>query len=548
MKSDIQLAQEALVLPIVEIAKRAGIDPEILELYGRNKAKIDPNLITINRNGKLILVTAITPTPLGEGKSTTTIGLVDSIARILPKDKSVIGALREPSLGPVFGIKGGACGGGLAQVNPMADINLHFTGDLHAITSANNLISACIDNHIYHGNELGLDPNRILWQRCLDLNDRALRDVTVAISKNNPGRTDHFNITVASEIMAIFCLATSMADLETRIGRLVIGYNVNDELVTVSDLGISGSITLLLKDAFKPNLVQTLENNPILIHGGPFANIAHGCNSIRATSLGLRLADYVVTEAGFGADLGAEKFLDIKCRVGGLTPSAVVVVATIRALKYHGPVEGSTDYDLTIGIKNLARHIKTIKQYGLPYVVALNHFESDSREDIDFIINWAKENNHPLAFSDVFLKGSLGGEDLARLVLKTCDEKSEFKYIYDLNDTLKNKINLIAQKVYGASEVIFKEKAKNQLLKYEKAGFGKSFICMAKTPLSLTDDPKKVSYYENFPITIKEVRLSAGAEFIVCLAGDVMTMPGLPKEPLAKKIYVDADGIIHNLS
>lgn len=554
MLSDIIIAQEAKVLPIREIADKLNIDEEYLEYYGKDKAKIDLKLFNVikkNNNGKLILVTAITPTPLGEGKSTTTIGLLDALSLL---NKKTVACLREPSLGPVFGIKGGAAGGGYAQVNPMADLNLHFTGDLHAITAANNLISACIDNHIFQGNELQINPYDIVWQRCLDLNDRALREVMVAknIKKNIEGRLDKFNITVASEIMAILCLATSIEDLKERIDRLIIGYTFDKKVVTVKELGITGSVLVLLKDAIKPNLVQTLENNPVIVHGGPFANIAHGCNSIMATKIGLKLADYVVTEAGFGADLGAEKFLDIKCRVGELNPSAVVIVATIKALKYHGGIDAKECTlpnleAMKLGIVNLEKHIDTIKKYNLPYVVALNRFNNDTEEEINWLLNWANENNHPISLSEVFSKGGKGGIDLARKVLLEVEKENNFSYIYDLKDSIEEKILKIATKVYGAKEVVYTKKGLEQLENIKKGGYEDFFICMAKTPLSLTDNAKFVGAPKDFTIKIKEIRISAGAKFLVCLTGDIMTMPGLPKVPLANKIDL-VDGKIINLS
>lgn len=554
MLSDIVIAQNAKVLPIKQIADKLSIDEEYLEYYGKDKAKIDLNILKKlenNKNGKLILVTAITPTPLGEGKSTTTIGLLDALSLL---NKKTVACLREPSLGPVFGIKGGAAGGGYAQVNPMADLNLHFTGDLHAITAANNLISACIDNHIFQGNELQLNPDDIVWQRCMDLNDRALREVMVAknVKKNIEGRLDKFNITVASEIMAILCLATSVEDLKERINNLIVGYTFDKKIITVKDLGITGSVLVLLKDAIKPNLVQTLENNPVIVHGGPFANIAHGCNSIMATKMGLKLADYVVTEAGFGADLGAEKFLDIKCRVAGLKPNAVVIVATIKALKYHGGVDAkectNPNLDAMIkGIVNLEKHIDTIQKFGLPYVIALNRFNNDTEEEINYLLNWANENNHPIALSEVFAKGGQGGIELATKVLNEVEKENKFEYIYDLNDSIENKIFNIAKNVYGAKEVVYTKKCLEQLETIKNIGYDNFYICMAKTPLSLTDNAKLVGAPKDFTIKVKEIRISAGAKFLVCLTGDIMTMPGLPKVPLANKIDL-VDGKIINLS
>lgn len=554
MLSDIEIANGAKIENIKEIAKKVNISEEYLELYGNDKAKISLDIYNSFENkkdAKLILVTAITPTPLGEGKSTTTIGLTDAMNLI---GKHTIACLREPSLGPVFGVKGGAAGGGYAQVNPMADLNLHFTGDLHAMTSANNLISACIDNHIFQGNELNINPDRIVWQRCMDLNDRALREVMVAVNskKGITGRKDQFNITVASEIMAILCLATSIEDLRMRIDNLIVAYTYDNEQIKVKDLGITGSVLVLLKDAIKPNLIQTLENNPVLVHGGPFANIAHGCNSIMATKLGLKLADYVVTEAGFGADLGAEKFLDIKCRVGNLKPNAVVVVATIKALKYHGGVtvaeclEPNLDA-LKKGIVNLEKHIDTIKTFGLPYVVCVNRFLKDTDEEIEYLMNWAKENNHKVALSEVFSKGGKGGVELANLVVDACNEPNDFKYIYDLEDPIETKILKIAQKVYGAKNIEFTKKGKEYLEIVKNGNYQDFYICMAKTPLSLTDNAKIVGAPSDFTIKIKEIRISAGAKFLVCLTGDIMTMPGLSKVPLANKIDYK-EGKIINLS
>ena len=555
MLTDIEISQNAKVEKITKIADKLNIEEEYLELYGFDKAKINLNIFKKYANkpdGKLILVTAINPTPLGEGKSTTSIGLVDAMCQL---NKKALGALREPSLGPVFGVKGGAAGGGYAQINPMADLNLHFTGDLHAITSANNLISACLDNHIYQGNELNINPERIVWQRCMDLNDRALREVVVAkeAKKEDEGRKESFNITVASEIMAILCLAKDMEDLRSRVDNLILAYTFDDKVITVKDLGITGSVLVLLKDALKPNLVQTLENNPILVHGGPFANIAHGCNSIIATRLGLKLSDYLITEAGFGADLGAEKFLDIKCREAGLKPSAVVLVATIKALKYHGGVDAKEcklpNLDaLKQGIVNLEKHIDTLNKFKLPFVIALNRFDTDTIEELEWINQWAKENNYPLALSEVFAKGGQGGIELAKKVIETCEKPNDFTYLYDLNDEVEDKIFKIASKVYGANKVVYKKAAIEKLEEIKKTNYKDFYICMAKTPLSLTDNAKMVGAPKDFTITVKEIRVSAGAKFLVCLTGAVMTMPGLPKEPLAKKIDIDSDYTIHNLS
>lgn len=555
MLSDIEISQNAKVEKITKIAEKLEIKEDYLEQYGSDKAKINLDIFKEYEekpNGKLILVTAISPTPLGEGKSTTSIGLVDALCRL---NKKALGALREPSLGPVFGVKGGAAGGGYAQINPMADLNLHFTGDLHAITSANNLISACLDNHIFQGNDLNINPERVVWQRCMDLNDRALREVVVAKEekKGVEGREERFNITVASEIMAILCLAKDINDLRTRVDDLILAYTYDNKVITVKDLGITGSVLVLLKDAMKPNLVQTLENNPILVHGGPFANIAHGCNSIIATKLGLKLADYLVTEAGFGADLGAEKFLDIKCREAGLHPSAVVLVATIKALKYHGGVDAKECKlpnlnALKKGIVNLEKHIDTLQKFGLPFVIALNRFDTDTEEELSFMDEWAKANNYPLALSEVFSKGGLGGLELAEKVIETCEQANNFAYLYDLNDSVEEKIFKIANKVYGAKEVVYKKAALAKLEEIKNSEYKNFYICMAKTPLSLTDNAKIVGAPKDFTITVKEIRISAGAKFLVCLTGAIMTMPGLPKVPLANKIDIDEKGKIHNLS
>lgn len=555
MLSDIEISQSAKIEKINKIAEKLAINEEYLEQYGSDKAKINLNIFKEykdKKDGKLILVTAISPTPLGEGKSTTSIGLVDALCKL---NKKALGALREPSLGPVFGVKGGAAGGGYAQINPMADLNLHFTGDLHAITAANNLISACLDNHIFQGNELNINPDRVVWQRCMDLNDRALREVVVAkeAKKEVEGRAESFNITVASEIMAILCLAKDVNDLRSRVDNLILAYTYDEQVITVKDLGITGSVLVLLKDAMKPNLVQTLENNPILVHGGPFANIAHGCNSIIATRLGLKLADYLVTEAGFGADLGAEKFLDIKCREANLNPSAVVLVATIKALKYHGGVDAKECKlpnleALKKGIVNLEKHIDTLQKFGLPFVIALNRFDTDTLEELEYMDSWAKENSYPLALSEVFSKGGLGGLELAEKVIETCEKENNFNYLYDLNDSVEDKIFKIASKVYGAKEVVYKKKAKEMLEQIKNTNYKDFYICMAKTPLSLTDNAKIVGAPKDFTITVKEIRISAGAKFLVCLTGAIMTMPGLPKVPLANKIDLDEEGVIHNLS
>ena len=552
MKTDLEIAYENEMELISEVSQRVGVTEEHLEAYGKYKAKINLDILnTLNTkpDGKVILVTAINPTKAGEGKSTTTIGLADALAYI--GKKSMV-ALREPSFGPVLGIKGGAAGGGYAQVQPMEDINMHFTGDMHAITTANNAISAIIDNHLHQGNELNINPEKIVWKRCLDLNDRSLREVTVGQGPKSNGveRKDGFNITVASEIMAILCLATSVENLKERIANIVVAYNNSDEPVTVRDLGCQGVITLILKDAIKPNLVQTLYHTPALIHGGPFANIAHGCNSIIATKMAMKLADYVVTEAGFGADLGAEKFLDIKCPMAGIRPSCVVIVATIRALKMHG---GAADYTvedlpaLEAGMANLAKHIENITKYNLPYVVAINRFLSDTDAEIKMLHDWATANNHTVSLSEVFAKGAEGGVDLANKVIETIEAKdgyNTYHKLYDYNDRIEAKIETIAREIYGADGVDFTETALAQLADFYRLGYDKMPICMAKTPNSLTDDAKIMGRPTGFRITVKELRVSTGAGFIVALTGAIMTMPGLPKVPQALKMdYVDGKAV-----
>ena len=549
MKSDLEIAYENEMQQITEIAEKLGVSEDI-ELYGKYKAKVNLNVFNKiqKEDGKVILVTAINPTKAGEGKSTTTIGLADAISAL---NRNVMVALREPSFGPVLGIKGGAAGGGYAQVQPMEDINMHFTGDIHAITMANNAISALIDNHLHQGNALNIDPEKITWKRCLDLNDRSLREVVVGLGGkiNGPERKDGFNITVASEIMAILCLATSVEDLKMRIGRIVIGLNYDGEPVTVSDLGCQGVITLILKDAIKPNLVQTLYHTPALIHGGPFANIAHGCNSVIATKMAMKLADYVVTEAGFGADLGAEKFLDIKCPNAGIKPSCVVVVATLRALKMHG---GATDYTaanleaLQKGFANLDKHIENVKKYHVPYVVAINRFLTDTDEEIAALANWATANGHTVSLSEVYAKGAEGGIDLATKVLEKVDnlEVNEFKPLYDYNLPIEVKINTICKEIYGAKDVVFTPEALETLAEFKRLGYDNLPVCMAKTPNSLTDDAKVLGRPTDFTITVRELRVSKGAGFIVALTGAVMTMPGLPKEPQAMKMdYVDGKAV-----
>lgn len=547
--TDLEICQKAKILPISDIAKTVGIDEESLYCYGKHIAKVDASVLSDKKtNGKVILVTAISPTPAGEGKSTTTIGLADALSSV---GKSTMIALREPSFGPVLGIKGGACGGGYAQVIPMEDINLHFTGDLHAITTANNAIAALLDNHIFQGNDLKIDPTRIVWKRALDMNDRSLRNVVVGLGGNTNGvpREDHFDITVASEVMAVMCLSKDLADFKERISKMVIAYNYDGEIITVGDLGCAGAIAVIMKDAIKPNLVQTLEHTPVLIHGGPFANIAHGCNSVIATKTAMKLADYVVTEAGFGADLGAEKFFDIKCASSNITPSAVVIVATIRALKMHGGVKkedlsvGNVDA-LSKGIVNLARHIENIKKYNLPYVVAINKFNTDTEEEINWLLNWAEENNHDVSLSEVFAKGSDGAIDLANKVISSIDNSDlAFKTLYDNNQTIKEKIVKICTEIYGASNVEFSSKAKLQLKGFARRGWANLPICMAKTQYSFSDNPKLLGAPVDFTITIRELKPSIGAGFIVCLTGDVMTMPGLPKAPAALKIDIKSNKV-----
>ena len=552
MLSDLEIAQRAKIEPIVKIGNKIGLGEDDLELYGKYKAKIS-NEANGEAKAKVILVTAISPTPAGEGKSTTTIGLNDALNRI---GKKSIVALREPSFGPVMGIKGGAAGGGYAQVIPMEDINLHFTGDFHAITTANNAIAAMLDNHIQQGNELGIDPTRIIWHRCLDMNDRSLRNVIVGLGVHTNGvpREDHFDITVASEIMAVMCLSNSLEDFKEKVSKIVVAYTYDRKPVTVKDLKAEGAVAVIMRDALKPNLVQTLENNPVLIHGGPFANIAHGCNSIIATKKAMTLADYVVTEAGFGADLGAEKFLDIKCRAANIKPSMVVIVATIRALKMHGGVlkedlNKENVEALKAGIVNLEKHVENIKKYNLPYVVAINRFYSDTEDEINTLKNWAKENNHQISLSEVFTKGGEGAIDLANKVVDGIDKydgAKTFKYLYDVNDTIKNKIVTICKEIYGASNVEFLPRAKNQMATFKKNGWDNLPICMAKTQYSLSDNPKLLGRPENFTITIRELLPSIGAGFIVAITGDIMRMPGLPKEPAANKMDI-VDGKIVGL-
>lgn len=545
--SDLEIASQAVIKPITEIANAAGIPEDALEQYGRFKAKIDPLKITAQgEDAKVVLVSAISPTPAGEGKSTVTVGLADALHQL---DKKVMVALREPSLGPVMGVKGGATGGGYAQVIPMEDINLHFTGDLHAITTANNALSAFIDNHIHQGNTLNIDPRRIIWKRVMDLNDRALRKVVVGLGGPVQGmpREDGFDITVASEIMAVFCLATSIEDLRERIASIVIGYTFEREPVFVRDLQVEGALTLLLKDAFKPNLVQTLEGTPAIIHGGPFANIAHGCNSIMATQTARKLADIVVTEAGFGSDLGAEKFMNIKARKGGFKPSAVVIVATIRALKMHGGVPktalvGENVEALLQGIENLAKHVDTVRTFGVEPIIALNRFITDTEAELEAVLNWCQENHVRIARTNVWEEGGKGGLALAEQVLAVLEEENNFSPLYDVTESIEEKVRTIVQKVYGGKDVQFTDQAKKQIAQIEKFGWDSLPICMAKTQYSLSDQPSLLGRPEGFTITIREVIPKLGAGFLVCLTGDIMTMPGLPKAPAALRMNVDNEG------
>lgn len=552
--SDIAIAQQCKMKPITEIAEKVGIDKKYLEQYGNYKAKIDLSLMNENQNnGKLVLVTAITPTPAGEGKTTTTIGLADGLSKLGEK---VCVALREPSLGPVFGIKGGAAGGGYAQVVPMEDINLHFTGDFHAIGAANNLLAAMLDNHIHQGNTLGIDVRKITWKRCVDMNDRQLRNITDGLGGkvNGVPREDGFDITVASEIMAVLCLAKDINDLKERLSKIIVGYTYDDKPVTCGQLKAQGAMTALLKDAIKPNLVQTLEGTPALVHGGPFANIAHGCNSVTATKMALKLADYAITEAGFGADLGAEKFLDIKCRMADLNPSAVVMVATVRALKMHGGLSKNelSSENITAlekGIPNLLRHVSNIKNvYKLPCVVAVNRFPTDTDNEIEFIISKCKELGVNVVLSDVWAKGGEGGIALAKEIVRLCnEEKGDFTFAYESNLSIEEKIDAIVQKIYGGNGVTFTPNAKKQIANLTELGFAECPVCMAKTQYSFSDDATKLGAPENFKVTVRNVKISAGAGFIVALTGDIMTMPGLPKVPAAEKIDVDNNGVITGL-
>ncbi|MFE8695779.1 formate--tetrahydrofolate ligase [Cytobacillus sp. FJAT-53684] len=550
VKSDIEIAQQSFMKPIVEVAEKIGLHEDDLELFGKYKAKLSTEALKkleTKNSGKIILVTSINPTPAGEGKSTVTVGLGDAFTKI---GKKAIIAMREPSLGPTMGVKGGATGGGYSQVLPMEDINLHFTGDLHAITTANNALAAFIDNHLQQGNELGIDQRRIVWKRALDMNDRALRKVVIGLGGPMQGvpREDGFDITVASEIMAVLCLSTDLQDLKKRLGQMVIAYNYNKQPVTVADLGVQGALTMLLKEAVKPNLVQTIEHTPAFIHGGPFANIAHGCNSVIATKTASKLADFVVTEGGFGADLGAEKFLHIKARSAGIKPEAVVIVATIRALKMHGGVPkaelGREDVQaLTTGFANLKKHIETIESFGLPFVVAVNKFITDTDQEVRTLMEFCEKSGIPVSLTEVWEKGGEGGVDLANKLLEVIEkQESNFQPLYDLSDSLENKILTIAQKVYGAEKVEFSSKAKKQLKDFDSFGWSHLPICMAKTQYSLSDDPTKLGRPSGFTITIREFKPSIGAGFIVALTGDVMTMPGLPKSPAALKMDVDENG------
>ncbi|MBQ6540206.1 MAG: formate--tetrahydrofolate ligase [Oscillospiraceae bacterium] len=554
MKSDIEIAQSVKMKPITEIAEIAGIPDEYLEMYGRHKAKVDLSLLkdSPRPDGKLVLVTAITPTPAGEGKTTTTVGLADGLRRI---GKNSVIALREPSLGPVFGIKGGAAGGGWAQVVPMEDINLHFTGDFHAIGAANNLLAAMLDNHIYPGNRLNIDPRRITWKRCVDMNDRQLRYVTDGLGGrvNGVPREDGYDITVASEIMAVLCLSSSISDLKSRLASIIVGYTYDEKPVTAGDLNAQGAMTALLKDALKPNLVQTLEGTPAFVHGGPFANIAHGCNSIIATRMAMKMGDYAITEAGFGADLGAEKFLDIKCRVAGLRPSAVVIVATIRALKMHGGVPktelGSENLDaLEKGIPNLLRHISNIKNvYKLPSVVAVNRFPTDTDREVELLIEKCRELGVNAVLSDVWAKGGEGGMALAEEVVRLCEEPNDFTFSYSTEDSIEKKLEDLSKKIYGGAGVQFTAPAKKEIAKLTELGYDKLPICVAKTQYSFSDDPALLGAPEGFVVTVRNVKVSAGAGFLVALTGDIMTMPGLPRVPAAEKIDVDDNGVITGL-
>ena len=548
MNNDLKIAQEATLEDIYEIAKKARIDESVLEPYGRDKAKVNVHALDLQdkKNGKLILVTAITPTKAGEGKSTTTIGLVDGLSKI---GKNAMACLREPSLGPVFGLKGGATGGGYAQVIPMESINLHFTGDMHAVTTANNLIAAMLDNSIYQENPLNIDPTKVVWKRCLDMNDRTLRDITIGQKKKTNGveREDHFVITVATEVMAILCLSKDIQDFEKRISECVVAYTYDNQPVTVKDIGASGAATVVMKEALKPNLVQTLEHTPVLIHGGPFANIAHGCNSVIATTTALKLSDYVVTEAGFGADLGAEKFMDIKCRAAGLTPNAVVIVATVRALKMHGGVDvtelGNENVEALLkGTENLQKHIESVQAFGVPYVVAINKFAKDTPKEVEALLNWCKENNHPVAEADGWANGGKGMVDLANIVVEKCEEENHFAPIYEVNSSIEEKVTTIAQTIYGAKDVEFSDEAKEKINQYHQLGWDTLPVCMAKTQNSLSDDAKVIGRPTDFTIHVRDINISRGAGFVVVYTGNVLTMPGLPKVPAAVNMGIDEKG------
>ncbi|CUH93971.1 Formate-tetrahydrofolate ligase [Propionispora sp. 2/2-37] len=551
MKSDVEIAQAAVMKPIAEVARGIGISEEEIELYGKYKAKISLHAwerIKNNPDAKLVLVTAINPTPAGEGKTTTTVGLGDALRRM---EKKVLIALREPSLGPCFGVKGGAAGGGYAQIVPMEDINLHFTGDFHAVTTAHNLLAAVIDNHIHHGNELGIDPRRITWRRVVDLNDRALRSIICGLGGkvNGVPRESGFDITVASEMMAILCLASDLEDMKRRIGRIIVAYTYDGQPVTVENLQVTGALTLLFKDAIKPNLVQTLENTPAFVHGGPFANIAHGCNSVMATKYALKLADVVVTEAGFGADLGAEKFLNIKCRFAGIKPSAVVIVATVRALKMHGGVPksdlaGENFPALERGMNNLVKHIENTQKYGLPAVVAVNAFPTDTQAELSYVREKCVVLGAEVAVSEVWAKGGDGGLVLAEKVLQACERENQFRFIYNEQDPIKDKIAAIAKEIYGAAGVQYTAVAEKTIQELIKLGFDKTPICMAKTQYSLSDDMTKIGRPQGFFITVREVRVAAGAGFLIALTGEIMTMPGLPKRPAAERMDIDNEGTI----
>lgn len=554
MNEDLRIAQAAELQDIYTIAEKAGIDRKFVEPYGRDKAKIDTKImeeVESNKDGKLILVTAITPTKAGEGKSTTTIGLTDGLSKI---GKKAMAALREPSLGPVFGLKGGATGGGYAQVIPMESINLHFTGDMHAITTANNLIAAMLDNSIYQGNPLNIDPEKVVWKRCMDMNERTLRSITIAQDKKTNGveRKDGFVITVASEVMAILCLSKDLQDFENRISKCVVAYTYDDEPVTVKDIQAQGAATVVMKEAIKPNLVQTLEHTPVLIHGGPFANIAHGCNSVAATRLALKLSDYVVTEAGFGADLGAEKFLDIKCRMANLHPNMVVIVATVRALKMHGGVEqadlaAENVEAMLAGAANLQKHIESIQAFGLPYIVAINKFAKDTPAEVDALLNWCKENGHPVSLADGWARGGDGMTDLAEKVVDICETENTYHTLYDVNDSIEDKLHTIATVVYGAEGVEFSDEAKAKIETFKKHGWDKLPVCVAKTQNSLSDNADLKGRPSGFTVHVKDMSISAGAGFVVAYTGNILTMPGLPKVPAAVNMGVDENGETYGL-